>query len=88
MGYIYRMITERDLLSVLDAYSDAHGLADATISYRIFNDGKKISQLRNGGTITVARLNETLQFLSSNWPRGARWPRGVKRPPANSPAGG
>lgn len=76
------MITEADLLSVVDAYSAAKGWTDATTSTRVFNDGKKIAQLRDGGTITITRLNDTLQFLSSNWPRGARWPKGVKRPSA------
>lgn len=85
MRYIYRMITEADLLSVVDAYSAAKGWTDATTSTRVFNDGKKISQLRDGGTITVTRLNDTLQFLSANWPKGARWPKGVKRPPIIPP---
>ncbi len=84
MRYIYRMITEAHLLSVLDAYAAAKGWTDATTSTRIFNDGKKVGQLREGGTITVSRLNDALQFMSANWPRGARWPKGVKRPPTNN----
>jgi hypothetical protein len=74
------MITEADLLAVIDAFSAAYGWKDATASTHLFNDGKKVAQLRAGGTITVSRLNDALQYLSSNWPRGARWPKGVKRP--------
>lgn len=79
------MITEADLLAVIDAFSAAYGWKDATASTHLFNDGKKVAQLRAGGTITVSRLNDALKYLSANWPRGARWPKGVKRPPTIQP---
>lgn len=74
------MITETDLLAVVDAFSAAKGWKDATISSHVFNDGKKISQLRNGRSITVARANGALRFLSKHWPDGAAWPQHVPRP--------
>lgn len=88
MRYKYRMITEDDLLTVIDAYATANGWTEATASSHVFNDGKKVGQLRAGGTITVTRLNETLKFLSANWPKRTRWPKQIKRPPPDSPAGG
>lgn len=80
MRYKYRMITEDDLLTVIDAYAAANGWTEATASSHVFNDGKKVGQLRAGGTITVTRLNETLKFLSANWPPRTKWPKSVKRP--------
>lgn len=78
------MLTEADLLAVVDAFSAAKGLKDATISSHVFNDGKKISQLRNGRSITVSRANFALRFLSKNWPDGADWPDHVPRPPMSA----
>ena len=74
------MITEAHLLSVIDAFSAAKGWKDATISSHVFNDGKKVAQLRAGGSITLSRLNEAFYFLSKNWPENAEWPESVQRP--------
>lgn len=74
------MITETDLLSVVDVYSAAKGWKDATSSRHIFNDGKKIAQLRSGGTITLTRLNDALRYLARNWPDDAVWPENIEQP--------
>lgn len=74
------MITEAHLLSVIDAFSSAKGWKDATISSHVFNDGKKVAQLRAGGSITLSRLNEAFYYLSKNWPDNAVWPDSVDRP--------
>lgn len=74
------MITEADLLSVIDAFAAARGWKDATISSNVFNDGKKVAQLRAGGTITLSRLNDAFNYLDKNWPEGATWPANVSRP--------
>lgn len=74
------MITEADLLIIIDAYASALNLEDSSASWRIFGDNKRVPALRSGATITVRRMNETLRFLSANWPRGAKWPKGIYRP--------
>jgi hypothetical protein len=74
------MITELDLLTVIDRFSAAKGWKDATVSSRVFNDGKKVDQLRSGGTITLTRLNDALHFMSVNWPENAEWPDNIWRP--------
>lgn len=78
------MITEASLLSVLDAYSSGKGWKDGTASTRIFNDGKKVSQLRAGASITISRLNEALRRMSEDWPEGVEWPANVNRPDSMS----
>lgn len=81
MGGIYAgMISEADLLAVIDAYAKSMGLSDSVASFRLFGDSKRVGAMRSGATITVRRLNDTLIFLSSNWPRKAKWPKGVCRP--------
>ena len=74
------MITEADFLSVVDAFLLASRWKDATLSSYLFNDGKKLSQLRDGRTLTVSRLNDALRYLSTNWPKDAVWPDSVMRP--------
>lgn len=74
------MITEATLLSVVEAYSSGKGWKEATASSRIFNDGKKVSQLRAGASITISRLNDALRFMSDDWPEGVEWPSDVTRP--------
>jgi len=74
------MITEASILSVVDAYAAATGAEDTTISSRVFADGKKIDAMRRGGSITLRRANEAIQWFSDNWPEGADWPSDIHRP--------
>lgn len=68
------------LLTVADAYKDAIGIEDTTVSARVFNDGKKLTALRNGADITVGRFNAAIRWFDDNWPDGAKWPSSVARP--------
>lgn len=74
------MLTENDLLSVIDAFIAKTGVNDTTISARIFDDGKRVTQLRAGAGITLRRANDALAYLSAHWPDGAEWPDNVCRP--------
>lgn len=74
------MITEADLVAVIDVYAAATGASDTTISSRVFADSKKLDALRRGASITLRRANEALQWFSNNWPEGAEWPFGLPRP--------
>lgn len=44
-------------------YADAHGIAMATVSTRIFNDGKVLDRLISGASITTRRLNAAMTYL-------------------------
>jgi len=74
------MLTENELLLVIDAYAAATDASDKTISSRVFDDGKKLAALRDGKDISVRRANLALQWFSDNWPDDAEWPRGIVRP--------
>lgn len=59
------------LLSLVDEFSRASGgVADKTLSYRLFGDSKKVTALRVGGDITLSRYNDALRWLADNWPEG------------------
>lgn len=79
------MFTISALMSLVEAYSKASGLAEATISSRLFNDGKRLSEVRQGADIGVRRIERAVTWLSANWPTDAEWPAGVPRPGAAIP---
>ena len=68
------------LLQVVDAYAEALGIPDTTISSRVFDDGKKIAALRDGKEITMGRYAKALRWFSENWPENSEWPDAVDRP--------
>lgn len=55
-------------------------LADATISTRVLNDGKRIRKIRAGSDIGARRLEEACVWFASHWPDGVEWPTNVSRP--------
>lgn len=66
------------LLSLVDEFSRASGgVADKTLSYRLFGDSKKVAALRDGGDITLSRYNDALRWLADNWPQGADAPNSL-----------
>jgi hypothetical protein len=63
------------LIELADAYRIAAGLdRDQTVSYRVFRDSKKLSDLRAGAGITVSRFNSTMEWFGQNWPEGKPLP--------------
>lgn len=74
----------QQLLLLVDAFGRGK-MADATISTRLFNDGKRISILRNGGDIGTRRLSTAIQWFSNNWPTDAEWPSEIEKPPSSRP---
>jgi hypothetical protein len=69
-----------DFLRLVEAYCIATELAEATVSTRIFNDGKAIESIRRGRDVGVNRLNTAILLLSEKWPAKAKWPKGIERP--------
>ena len=68
------------LLLVSDAYCASTGIAEATLSSRVFNDGKRIAAVRGGKDIGARRVERAMIWFSGNWPAGAIWPAAVPRP--------
>ncbi|MCA0032715.1 hypothetical protein [Mesorhizobium sp. B263B2A] len=70
-----------ELLSIVDAYMTATGRKETTVSTTVFNDGKKLTSLRDGtADIGTRRYNSAIMWFAANWPDGAVWPDGVARP--------
>lgn len=77
-----------DLLRLTGSFCGAQGIAESTLSTRLFFDGKRIGSIRAGGDVGARRLERAVQWLSDNWPDGAEWPEDVPRPCVSPPGRG
>jgi len=68
------------LISLIERYCEVTGIAEATLSSRVFRDGKRVSAIRAGSDVGVRRMSMAVQWFSDNWPGSADWPDGVPRP--------
>jgi hypothetical protein len=69
------MIEKNDLLCCADAFMALTGIPhDKTLSYRMFGDSKRLTDLRGDGDITVSRFNNAMRWLVQHWPEGAARP--------------
>ena len=69
------------LIAVADAYKEALGLPEKTVSKRCMNDSSRLAELREGSCdIGTRRLRRVLLWFAENWPEGAVWPPLVERP--------
>ncbi|WP_246725535.1 hypothetical protein [Beijerinckia sp. L45] len=76
-----------DLFVLADAYADATGLAEGTVSDRVLKGGNRLRDLRAGkGDIGIRRLEQAIKWFSNHWPEGVDWPDTIDRPPVESPA--
>lgn len=78
--FVAMMIRLEHLLTTVEAYRAATGLAEATISTRVLKDGKRLAALRAGRDIGILRLEEAMRWFSDHWPADAVWPSDVPRP--------
>ena len=68
------------LILLSDVYCAATAKTRIALSKRVFNDGKVIDKLCDGGDLTTTRHQMALRWFSDNWPEGAEWPSDVSRP--------
>lgn len=81
------MIEISNLIQVADAYREATGLKETTVSTKVFDDGKKLTALREGSVdIGVRRFHTALLWFSEHWPDDAEWPSTIARPLAEKAA--
>lgn len=74
-------MTHLDALFLLvESYRASQNIAEATLSTRLFSDGKRLGAIRAGSDVGVRRLDAAINWFSANWPEGAEWPAAVPRP--------
>lgn len=68
------------LLILSSEYCNDKRIVFSTLSSLIFNDGKTLSRLKNGSTITVRNYEHAVGWLSDHWPEDKQWPDFIERP--------
>lgn len=71
-------------LKCVEIYCAYSGRAEATLSSRVFHDGKRIAAIREGSDVGLRRMAVAMRWLSENWPEGLPWPEDVPRPSADT----
>lgn len=76
------MVDIEQFFTLVAAYAEHTGLAEATISKRLFNDQKRIAMLRDDEDrdVGIRKVAKAVEWLSENWPQGKPWPKGIPRP--------
>lgn len=75
------MMLRDQLLACADAYVAAMGIAPATLSTWLFNDGRRLARMAGGGDIGTVHFERVMGWFADHWPETARWPDGVPRRP-------
>lgn len=75
------------LIVLARAYTQATGLKTTTLSYRVFDDTKKLGSILAGSDIQTGRYEKAMQWFSDNWPQDLTWPEEIARPTAKVSAG-
>lgn len=73
-------------LVLVERYCAAASIAEATLSTKLFNDGKRLSIIRDGGDLGTRHFERSVQWFSDNWPASAEWPSEIERPFSSSGA--
>lgn len=68
------------LIALARLYAEKEAVELTTVSWRLFNDSKKLSALIDGSDIQVRRHEQAMRWLSANWPDGLEWPSDISRP--------
>ena len=69
------------LFTLCDVYTAATRVSESTLSGLVLKGGNRLRDLRSGSAdIGVRRLNQAIQWFSTNWPEGAEWPKAIIRP--------
>jgi hypothetical protein len=78
------MVTIDEFLKLTETYAKALDVPLTTVSFRLFNDGKRLDMLRDDDSrdVGIRKVEGAVQYLSDNWPERTAWPKGIDRPSA------
>lgn len=74
------MTLHKKLLLVANAYAELTGKPLSAVSRQFLNDGKKLSAIEAGASLTCVRYEKTMRDFAKEWPDPKKWPSGVEWP--------
>jgi hypothetical protein len=82
------MSATASLIVITDLFCAARGLSRSRVSTLVFNDGKTLQRIADGGDLNTRSYERALGWFSANWPEGVAWPAGIERPGTAAAGGG
>lgn len=76
------MAALQNIMQLADTYTSVTGIARSTLSWRIFNDGKKLDAIFGGADLQVTRYERAIEWFLRHWPTTEEWPIDTPRPDA------
>jgi hypothetical protein len=70
---------KQHLQALAHAYLAHAEIKQHTLSWRLFNDSKKLKALEEGSDIQLGRYEAAMRWFSANWPADLAWPDDVPR---------
>lgn len=58
------MITNQSIITLIETHCAQQGIAETTFGKKAVNDGKLLSRLRGGKSISIETYNRIMSFLS------------------------
>ena len=71
------------LITLAESLSRFLGISEATLSNKCSSHARLFKRLRDGQGCSVRTYNNTLRWMSENWPSDLEWPRSIPRPKPN-----
>lgn len=68
------------LLSVAKRYAELTEKSVSAVSRQILNDGKKLTLIEGGCSLTCARYEQAMRDFATVWPDETKWPSNVEWP--------
>ena len=75
------------IIDISGIYGAAVGISRARIATLVFNDGKALDRIANGGDLNTRSYERAMLWFSANWPEALAWPEGIERPFPQDEAG-
>lgn len=62
--YVGRMITNQSIIETIEKHCEKQGMAETTFGKKAVNDGKLLSRLRDGKSISIETYNRILAVVN------------------------
>lgn len=73
------------LLNLADTFCEARNIQRATLSTRLFNDGKRLDAIADGRDVLLGSYERALRYFATHWPENVSWPAGAPYPAPQGP---
>jgi hypothetical protein len=74
------MNIRQHVLDLIETYGEANKISGSRVTTIAMGSGNVYRTLKEGGNITLNRVEDAVRWFSTNWPADLAWPADVPRP--------